>query len=102
MADYSNLSDLSQQISENTAIIQNFLSSNNLPQPSLSADAPLDFPVPSTNVAIQEARRKAMDAAKTLYDTLWSPEERSLHQFTTVRFFLIIWGPFCSSSMSQN
>ncbi len=84
MSRNTRLKDLSLDITQNIEIIDNFMKLNQLPYPSLAAEGPLSFPVGPGYAQIHVARRVAMDASKTLYDLLWSPEERALHQFTTV------------------
>jgi hypothetical protein len=78
------LTALAKDITRNAEIIESFLAASKLPNPPFSTDGPWSFPVDAKHPEILSARQAAMDAAKTLYDLLWGPEERALLQFTGV------------------
>jgi hypothetical protein len=80
----TSLTTLAKDITENVQIIESFLTTSKLPHPSLSTDGPWSFPVDAKHSEIHAARRAAMDAAMTLYDLLWGPEEKAMLQFTVV------------------
>lgn len=69
----SHLEHLAQEISTATAVLQHFLSSNGLPEPSFTKDAPLAFP--SGPEEIQTARRTLREVSKELYDLVTGPSE---------------------------
>lgn len=90
MADSSQtLTDLSGVVADNVRKIDEFFQVSNLPALSFGVDGSARFPVGQENVAIHDARRAAMKAAKEIHDLLWTPEERMLAQFTPVRRRLI-------------
>ncbi|KIW10106.1 hypothetical protein PV08_11066 [Exophiala spinifera] len=69
----SHMQDLSQQISAATSVLTGFLSSNGLPEPSFSANSPLD--APSMPEDVQVARRNLREAAQELYILATYPSE---------------------------
>jgi hypothetical protein len=71
----SRLLELTNIISENTKAIDQFFAANGLPELSFSADSPLQFPVPSSNEEIQNARRKVILATRELHDLMVGPRE---------------------------
>jgi len=66
---------LAENILANTKTIENFLVSNNLPEPSFSADGPTDFPVGIDHAEIQNARNAVIDATKELRDLIIGPRD---------------------------
>jgi len=73
MASPSRLEHLAQQISSTTNILNKFLSSKGLPEPSFAKDAPLNFPPAPEEIQI--ARRNLREASKELYDLVTGPSE---------------------------
>jgi len=69
------LLELTDIISANTKKIDQFFAANNLPELSFAADSPLQFPVPSSNEEIQNARRKVILATQELHDLMVGPRE---------------------------
>jgi len=67
--------ELTAIISENTQKIDQYFAANNLPSLSFDSDAPLDFPVPSSNKEIQHARRAVVNATQELHDLMVGPRE---------------------------
>ncbi|KAL9084818.1 MAG: hypothetical protein Q9165_007886 [Trypethelium subeluteriae] len=71
MASSRPLEDLAQKIANSAKIVSEHLSSNNLPQPSFDAGAPLQWPkLPSE---VFEARNELRDASKKLHDLATGP-----------------------------
>jgi hypothetical protein len=75
MASKSRLIDLTNIIATETKKIDQFFVDNNLPYLSFDPNAPADFPVPSSNAEIQEARRAVVNATKELHDLMVGPRE---------------------------
>lgn len=71
----SRLTELTNIISENMKMIDDYFAANNLPKLSFDADAPLDFPVPNSNEEIQDARRKVVNATQELNLLMVGPRE---------------------------
>jgi len=67
--------ELTAIISENTQKIDQYFAANSLPPLSFDSDAPLDFPVPSSNKGIQHARRAVVNATQELHDLMVGPRE---------------------------
>jgi hypothetical protein len=69
------LSILAADVSKNAAILNEYLQANNLPQPSFSEDAPIDF-LPSTNdQGVNDARVALASAAKDLHQLAIGPKD---------------------------
>ncbi len=73
------ISQLADEISRNTAILDQHLKSNNLPQPSFSADGP-SHPIPDADEKLATARHALIEATKALHALAVGPAE-------TVRLF---------------
>jgi hypothetical protein len=67
--------ELTTLISENTQKIDDYFVANGLPTLSFDPDAPLDFPVPTSNKEIQHARRVVVNATQELHDLMVGPRE---------------------------
>ena len=68
----SRIANLANIIAKNTAEIDSFLRSRNLPFPSFDADAPLDLRLPKE---LKSARNLAVDATIELKELLLGPKE---------------------------
>jgi hypothetical protein len=66
---------LSEIISTQTKKIQDYFAANGLPDLSFDPTAPGDFPVPSSNVEMHEARRAVVNATQELHDLMVGPRE---------------------------
>ncbi|KAF2140298.1 uncharacterized protein K452DRAFT_335379 [Aplosporella prunicola CBS 121167] len=75
MAPVARLSMLADLIARETRKIEDYFAANGLPGLSFDADAPLDFPVPSSNIDIHAARRTVIDATKELHGLMVGPSE---------------------------
>lgn len=75
MASGSRLTELTNIIATETKKIDQFFAKNSIPHLSFDPDAPADFPVPSSNAEIQEARRTVVNATKELHDLMVGPRE---------------------------
>lgn len=65
--------ELSAIISRETAVIDKYLTENNLPQPGFNCDSPLNYPkLPDE---IQKARETVISASKALADLATGPTE---------------------------
>ncbi|KAF2087636.1 S-adenosyl-L-methionine-dependent methyltransferase [Saccharata proteae CBS 121410] len=71
----SRLAALTQVIATETRKIEQYFAANALPVLSFDAGAPLDFPVPASNVEIQRARRAVVNATQELHDLMVGPRE---------------------------
>ena len=71
----SRLIELTEIIAANTKKIDEFFKSEGKPELSFTADGPGDFPVPSSNTEIQEARRAVVNATQELHDLMVGPRE---------------------------
>lgn len=71
MAQSSSITDLAAQISENTAIIEHYLRSNELPLPSFLPNGPVNMEIQSNDV--EEARIAAIGASMDILDLLQGP-----------------------------
>lgn len=69
------IAELTAIISENTQKVDQYFAANNLSPLSFDCDAPLDFPVPSSNKDIQHARRIVVNATQELHDLMVGPRE---------------------------
>ncbi|EJD50942.1 O-methyltransferase [Auricularia subglabra TFB-10046 SS5] len=71
----SRLTELTSIIQSETAKIEKFFAANGLPGLSFDPQAPLDFPVPTTNAEIHQARRAVINATQELHDLMVGPTE---------------------------
>ena len=68
------LDELAAQISAATKVVSDYISSNNLPSPSRSVDAPAEFPV-SAPKEVQLARLQIQEATRALSELTAGPSE---------------------------
>jgi hypothetical protein len=71
----SRLTELTDIISINTKRIVQYFADNGLQNLSFDVTAPGDFPVPTANAEIHQARRAVIHATKDLYDLMVGPRE---------------------------
>ncbi|KIW08680.1 uncharacterized protein PV09_00631 [Verruconis gallopava] len=71
----SRLMELTEIISANTKKINDFFHAEGIQGLSFDVNAPTDFPVPSSNVEIQAARRAVVNATQELRDLMVGPRE---------------------------
>lgn len=71
----SRIIELTEVIASNTKKIDEFFKAEGKPDLSFNADAPGDFPVPNTNIEIQQARRAVVNATQELHDLMVGPRE---------------------------
>lgn len=69
------IKDLALMISKNTAIVEQYLSSNNLPYPSFGVDAPNGSLVPRDAADIEAARLAVIEATSKLRNLMLGPRE---------------------------
>lgn len=82
----SRLSELSTIIAEKTALIEQYLASKGLPQPSFKPNAPAELgPIAHEDDAIQQARLDLIDATKELRDLAIGPSDLLRYQPWEVR-----------------
>jgi hypothetical protein len=67
------ITELAAIISSNTAKVNTYLKSNNIPSPSFNIDAPLNLGIPKEATEIDNARRLALAATIELQDLLQGP-----------------------------
>lgn len=58
------ITEISDRISKNAALLKDFLNARGLPQPSFDADAPSRFPNPKNEVFVQFARESILEDTK--------------------------------------
>ncbi|KAI1771117.1 S-adenosyl-L-methionine-dependent methyltransferase [Hypoxylon cercidicola] len=75
MASTNKIIELSSLIAKKTAIVNDYLVSNNLPTPSLDADALWSIPIPEDATEVKEARMAVMDACSELKALMTGPKE---------------------------
>ena len=68
MTSTSRIAELASLVTTNTAIVDEYLKANKLPQPSFDVDGPFDLNLKDPKV--EEARIAAMDASNELQDLL--------------------------------
>ncbi|KAF2493859.1 O-methyltransferase [Lophium mytilinum] len=71
----SRLVELTAIIARETQKVDDFFNRNGLSPLSFNPTAPADFPVPASNVEIQEARRTVVNATQELHDLMVGPRE---------------------------
>jgi hypothetical protein len=69
------LTKLAESILANSKVIESFLFTNNLPQPSFDANGPKNFPVGVEHTEIYNARNALVDATKELRDLVIGPRD---------------------------
>jgi hypothetical protein len=69
------LLQLTEIISSQTEKIQEYFTANGLPDLSFDPTSPGDFPVPSSNTEMHEARRAVVNATQELHDLMVGPRE---------------------------
>lgn len=62
-------------IAENTAIVDTYLNSQNLPTPSFSVDGPLTIPIPAHETAIICAQDIVVSSTQELHNLMKGPTE---------------------------
>lgn len=86
----SPLTDLSQKIADDSALIDYYLSSNNLPPLSVGKEGPYDFP--SATPSIRTARARLRTNSKRLHDLVVGPSEQMrwlgwhFHDYSTLQY----------------
>lgn len=75
MASTTRIVELSLLIARETAKVDDFLVSNNLPTPSLDEDALQSIPIPDEFADIKAARLAVIEACSELKDLLTGPKE---------------------------
>lgn len=78
MSETSRIIQLSNRIATNTARVDAYLVAHSLPALSFAEDAPLDFPIPSTELEISAARRAVIQDAEELRQLMLGPREHVL------------------------
>ncbi|OTA59190.1 S-adenosyl-L-methionine-dependent methyltransferase [Hypoxylon sp. EC38] len=71
----SRIVELSSRIAANTAILNDYLASHNLPAPSFDVNAPLDTLVPKNEVEVKKARVSIIDDTLELRRLVLGPRE---------------------------
>ncbi|KAF2430168.1 O-methyltransferase [Tothia fuscella] len=69
------LAELTAIISSQTKKIEDYFTANGLPELSFDIHGPSDFPVPSSNIEIHDARRAVVNATSELHDLMVGPRE---------------------------
>lgn len=71
----ASLTQLAKSILASAQLLEEFLSSNNLPQPSFDASGPKNFPAGADNAEIHAARHALLDATRKLRDLVTYPTD---------------------------
>ena len=69
------IKDLALSIAKNTAIVEQYLSSNRLPSPSFGIDAPSGSLIPRESADIEAARVAVVEATLKLRNLMLGPRE---------------------------
>ena len=67
------IAELAGLIASNTATVDDYLRSHNLPSPSFDVDGPVNLGIPAEAVEIESARVAAVEASMELQDLLQGP-----------------------------
>ena len=73
--DSDTIMNLASVISTNTAAVEEYLSTKNLPRPSFNVDAPSKSLVPREAVEIEAARLAVIEATSKLRNLMLGPRE---------------------------
>lgn len=65
--------ELAERVLEKTKIVDSYFKEHGLPEPSFASDGPSDFGIKASDAHINEARMRAVEAAKELSDLLQGP-----------------------------
>ena len=71
----THMADLSERISRNTALVENWLACQDAKEPSFEWDAEAEFPDTTGHGEIKTARIELVDDTKALHDLLIGPGE---------------------------
>lgn len=75
MAPASLIAELSKRISDNTAIVDDYLNANNLPQPSFAADGPPALQIPPSETRVLAAQDAVVADSQRLHNLMKGPTE---------------------------
>lgn len=75
MAPASRIAELASIIAENTAIVDKYLTVNNLPKPSFDADGPAAVPISPDDVDVLAAHDKVVSSTLELHNLMKGPAE---------------------------
>ncbi|KAI9703100.1 MAG: hypothetical protein M1820_005972 [Bogoriella megaspora] len=75
MASISRIKQLAAMITKHTETVENFLEANNLPKPSLDADALWSVPIPEKELQAKEAQRSVIEACSELEALMIGPKK---------------------------
>ncbi|KAL9105167.1 MAG: hypothetical protein Q9187_008787 [Circinaria calcarea] len=75
MAPASRITELAVIIAENTAIVDEYLTLNNLPKPSFDADGPAAVPISPQDVDVLAAQDKVVSSTLELHNLMKGPTE---------------------------
>ncbi|RYP62665.1 hypothetical protein DL770_009552 [Monosporascus sp. CRB-9-2] len=90
MASMNRIIQLSSLIATETAKVNDFLTSNNLPTPSLDEGALLSLPIPEEAIDIKAARLAVIEACSELKDLMTGPKELLRYQWTSYTSIKVI------------
>lgn len=71
----TSIKELTERIARNSALVEEWLSGNNLKAPSFDQDAEEEFPSTAGNTEIEAARLAVLEDTNTLHDMLLGPGE---------------------------
>lgn len=75
MSTSPSLTEFASTIAANAQLIDEFMTSKNIPKPSFALDGPPGFPVPPNVAHIHQARESLLDAARQLTSLALGPVE---------------------------
>ncbi|KAI9832129.1 MAG: hypothetical protein M1819_004480 [Sarea resinae] len=73
------LTDIATEILAHARALDDFIATNNLPQPSFAPDALATLPIPPSNDSLRESRQSLMQASQEIYQLAAGPAEH-LHR----------------------
>jgi len=70
--------ELAAEISKHAAVLNDYITTKNLPQPSFEKDGPPISPIPKTESSIEQSRVALIEASRAIHDLAMGPTESLL------------------------
>ena len=71
----SRIMELAKLVTDNTAIVDEYLRSHDLPSPSFNPDGPLTIPIPAHEEAVVRAQDTVVACSQELHNLMKGPTE---------------------------
>ncbi|KAF8242762.1 S-adenosyl-L-methionine-dependent methyltransferase, partial [Wilcoxina mikolae CBS 423.85] len=78
--------ELAAEISKHAAILNDYIATNNLSQPSFDKDGPLNSPIPKSESSIEQSRVALIEASKAIHDLALGPTEGLISTAITAKY----------------